>query len=619
LKFLIVDDNPADRELIIRKLNQAFDGVDFVEVGGPADFEKALAAPDYDVVLSDYYLHWSDGLEIFQKVRVRYPEVPVVMFTDSGNEEVAVAGMKMGLSDYLRKHDLNRLPIAVRESIEKARLQHEYGRTVRRLRFSEERYRAISETISDYAFSYRVMEDGASVGEWLTDAFYRITGYTEDEVAAAGGWTFVLHPDDADTVESHRRRLLLGHVSTCLHRIRTRDGATRWLRVTGRPVWDEELDRVVRVYGAAQDVTEQQQAVAALRTSEARFRTLFEKAALGIAMVGTDRRPFAVNPALARMLGYAADELVGVPFPEFTHPDDVEEDVALYERLLAGDIAFYQVEKRYLHRDGSIVWARLTVSRAEDAGDRPEFVIAMIEDITEERAAQETLIRAEKMALTGTLAASIAHEINNPMQAVTGCLGLATESLESGEDTARAKYLLDVAMGELQRAAGIVTELRDLNRRSNPEDRELTDIATLLDRVLTLSKGEFDAQRVEIRLDVADDLPKVSVVPDRFHQVLLNLILNANQAIRESGVLSIEVSQTEDPFGVQVAVADNGVGISKEDQAQLFQPFFTTRQEGVGLGLYVTRNIVEEHGGTIDVESEMGAGTTVKVWLPAGE
>jgi two-component system sensor histidine kinase HydH len=205
------------------------------------------------------------------------------------------------------------------------------------------------------------------------------------------------------------------------------------------------------------------------------------------------------------------------------------------------------------------------------------------------------------------------------MQAVTGCLGLATESLESGEDTARAKYLLDVAMGELQRAAGIVTELRDLNRRSNPEDRELTDIATLLDRVLTLSKGEFDAQRVEIRLDVADDLPKVSVVPDRFHQVLLNLILNANQAIRESGVLSIEVSQTEDPFGVQVAVADNGVGISKEDQAQLFQPFFTTRQEGVGLGLYVTRNIVEEHGGTINIESEVGEGTEVKVWLPAGE
>ena len=123
MRFLIVDDSPADRELIMRKLRQAFEDVEFIEVGGRSDFEQALVGTDFDLVLSDYYLHWSDGLEIFQKIRARYPEVPVVMFTDSGNEEVAVLGMKMGLSDYLRKHDLDRLPIAVRESIEKTRLR----------------------------------------------------------------------------------------------------------------------------------------------------------------------------------------------------------------------------------------------------------------------------------------------------------------------------------------------------------------------------------------------------------------------------------------------------------------------------------------------------------------
>ncbi len=490
MRFMIVDDSPADRELVIRKLRQAFDSAECVEVGRRSDFERALSAEtDFDLVLSDYYLHWGDGLEILRVVRSRYPEIPVVMFTDSGNEEVAVAGMKLGLSDYLRKHDLDRLPVAVRESIEKTRLRRKYEESQHRLRLSEERYRVISELVSDYAFSFRATPEGTPVREWTTGAFHRITGYTPEEVDEVGGWTTMLHPDDEALAEAFVRQLLEGEDATASLRIRTRDGETRWLHVTGRPVWDAEENRVIRIFGAAQDVTER-------------------------------------------------------------------------------------------------------------------------------RAAQEALVQAEKLALTGTLAASVAHEISNPMQAVIGCLGLADDALPEAEETSEARHYLRIAANEITRAASIVSGLRNLNHPSAPEDRESTDIAALIDDVLALTAGELERTGVQVHREVGRDLSPLMVVPNRLHQVLLNLVLNADHAMRGGGVLTMGAATTTSPDGVVVTVADTGVGISEEHRAQLFRPFFTTKSEGLGLGLYVTRKIVEEHGGTVKIDSEVGVGTTVRIWLP---
>jgi PAS domain S-box-containing protein len=489
VKFLIVDDNPADRELVIRKLRQVFDGAVFDEIGRGEEFETALEACDFDVVLTDYHLHWSDGLEVFRRIREHRSEVPVIMFTDSGNEEIAVEGMKRGLSDYLLKRHLERLPIAIRESLEKLALERKYAEARTQLRASQERYRRISELTSDYAFAYRVEEDGTLTREWMTDAFYRITGYTQEELDALGGWRVTLHPKDAHLAEAHRSRILANEAHTVEYRILTKGGEVRWLQVRGRPIWDEDQGRVVRLLGAATDITDQ-------------------------------------------------------------------------------------------------------------------------------REAQRALVQAEKLSVAGRLAASLAHEINNPMQTVIGCLGLAEEELADHESVSE---LLQMAVKEMQRASRIVTELRDLGRKPTPQEQEPTDLGALIDRVLALSGKELANRGVEVDVRSGEDPIVVRGAPDRLHQVVLNLILNAADAMPEGGQLTISLEPTSSPEGATLAFEDTGVGIPPEGLDQLFDPFYTTKEDGVGLGLYVIQNIIDNHAGTIDVESEVGKGTTFRVWLPQGD
>ncbi len=234
----------------------------------------------------------------------------------------------------------------------------------------------------------------------------------------------------------------------------------------------------------------------------------------------------------------------------------------------------------------------------------------------ERRVAERTtaLLQAEKLTIVGELAASLAHEINNPLQAVIGCLGLAEETVAEGGDPDR---YLEVALEELRRVARIVRQLRDLQRSSAIEEREPTDVNVLLGRVRTLSRRKCEDQDVEMVWEPAVDLPLLPLAPDRIQQVFLNLVLNALDAMPQGGRLEVSTTRTSQPPGVTVSLADSGVGIPPEVLARLFEPFYSTKRDGLGLGLFISHEIVERHGGHVDVESRVGEGTTFKVWLPA--
>lgn len=351
-----------------------------------------------------------------------------------------------------------------------------------------------------------------------------------------------------------------------------------------------------------------------LRASERRLRSIFENAAIGIAVVDLDGRVLQSNLTLQEMVGYSAEELLGKPFVEITHPDDVEGNLELFEELKTGKRDQYTLEKRYLTKEGQTRWGSLTVSLIRRGDSEPLYAIGLVDDITEKKETQEALIRAEKLAIAGRLAASLAHEINNPLQSVIGCLGLAQETLNEGGDVSR---YVDVAHEELKRAADIVARLRDLHRRSEPEDREPTDINTVLRKVLTLSRKECENQRVEVIWEKEDQASLVTADPDRLQQVFLNLVLNALDAMPEGGQLRIHTNCTEEPQGVNVVFKDGGKGIPAPILPHIFEPFYTTKVDGFGLGLFISHDIVERHGGHIEVESEPGQGSTFTVWLPA--
>jgi PAS domain S-box-containing protein len=403
--------------------------------------------------------------------------------------------------------------------------------------------------------------------------------------------------------------------------------------------------RQMRLYRAVQDHAEAleqevRRRTAQLVSSEARFRAVFERAALGIALLDEEGRIVASNPALETMLGYSAEALRGTSLAAFVDPAQAPANGSLYRELVDGRRASYAEQRRYLRPDGSAIYANVTLSLVPGIGESEfgesefgeaelgqsgfsesefghtdRFAIALVEDVTERREAQAALIESEKLALIGQLAASLAHEVNNPLQAVVGCLGLAQEVLEEEGNVGR---YIEIALEELERAVRVMRRMQDLSRRSDHEEREAADVGDLLEKVLLLTEKRCRDAGIEVALCVGEDLPSPPVIGDQIQQVLLNLVLNAVDAMPDGGTLAVRAARVERPAGVEISVSDTGSGIPAGFMARLYRPFETTKVAGLGLGLYVCRTIIEQHEGQIVVDSEPGKGTTFTVWLPAG-
>ncbi|MGD8626556.1 MAG: PAS domain S-box protein [Anaerolineae bacterium] len=353
---------------------------------------------------------------------------------------------------------------------------------------------------------------------------------------------------------------------------------------------------------------------AALQASEARFRTIFEGAAVGMALLDGMGHILAGNPALHELLGYTEQELAGTNFTDHLHPGDVQANQGLYETMASAEMGYYQAERQYTRRDGEVRWAEMTISRIANAkGDETELFIIMVDDVTEKKRTQQALIQAERLAVAGRVGASLAHEINNPLQSVIGCLGLAEETLEDGPDVHR---YLQVALEELERAADIVHRLRDLNREARTTESRPTDLNAVLEKVLILVRKQCRDHQITVEWTASDNLPLVRLPPDNIQQVFLNLALNAIEAMPHGGQLSVGTAPTARPDGIEIAFADTGVGIEPQVLAQIFEPFHSTRPDGMGLGLYISHSIVERFGGHIGVDSTPGEGTTFTIWLP---
>ena len=369
----------------------------------------------------------------------------------------------------------------------------------------------------------------------------------------------------------------------------------------------------------------------ALRKSEERYRSLIARAVYGIYRSSPEGRLLEVNPALVRMLGYdSAEALMQVDLASlYADPSDREQLVQAAQR---GEKLPDSMQLRWLRRDRTPITVRATAQVRHHPDDSVEYFEGIVEDITEHLRQEEMLRRSERMAGLGTTLAGVAHELNNPLTAVIGFAQLMSKATRDAED----RIGLETIHREAMRAARIVRDLLTFTRKQDGTRVEPIDLNSVIEYILSTRRYSLETRGVRCILNLDASLPLVAGDRSQMEQVLLNLLVNAEHALTEAldapaadsaGMVdgsprgAIGINTEVDGVDVVVRVSDTGCGISPEALTRIWDPFWTTKPEGdgTGLGLSVVHGIVTAHGGTVEVTSDVGGGTTFTMRLPIAE
>ena len=374
------------------------------------------------------------------------------------------------------------------------------------------------------------------------------------------------------------------------------------------------------VVAVVTDITDRTRAEIAKEASEERYRTLFEYSPDGIAIADQNSFYLDANETLCRMLGYTREEFVGLHATHIFVPREVPH----LGKTLYGendDLEYYQ-DWTYRRKDGSTFPGDVVATVMPDGN-----LLTVIRDMTERKQLEDQLLQAQKMEAIGVLAGGVAHDFNNILTAISGYSELTLQNM-SIDDPAR-DYINEISDAG-NRAAALTRQLLSFGRRSRltPTIHNLNDTVTDTERML----GRIVKENIKFRIDIARDLWNIKVDPSQITQVLVNLVVNAGDAMPNGGTLTIStrnrhldgdfihenVVVTSGPF-VELTVTDTGIGMDGETQRRLFEPFFTTKEtgKGTGLGLSTVYGIVKQSGGDVVVESKLGEGSTFKIYLPA--
>ncbi len=367
--------------------------------------------------------------------------------------------------------------------------------------------------------------------------------------------------------------------------------------------------------------------------AEEKFRIIFERSEIGIALLDKERSLIMANASFQSMFGYQEEELGGMEFTEFIHPDEREKELDLYTNLVNAKINNYKIENRFVNKSGDAFWGNLCAGVERDENGHPAAMIIMLEDIAEKKhsenklkdytdrlenmieertmelfEAQEQLVRKERLAEIGEMAGGIGHELRNPLTSISNA-AYYLKMVLADEDENITK-VIDILSREVASSEKIISSLLDFTR-IQAASQEKCEIKLLIEEVL--GRSEI-APEIRVIDNIPEDIPAVFVDCDQIKQVFLNLVANAVQAMPDGG--DLELYAKTNGNRVSISIKDTGVGIKKKNIKKLFEPLFSTKSKGLGLGLALSQKITEANGGAITVESEEGEGSTFTVALP---
>jgi PAS domain S-box-containing protein len=409
------------------------------------------------------------------------------------------------------------------------------------------------------------------------------------------------------------------------HEIGERERAEAALREANAELERRVSARTAELEG---EVARRQRTEETLRSSEQRWRSMFEASAVGIALTDERQRFVATNEAFQRMVGYTGEELNALGPVEIAHENDREATREMLDQILSGGRSDYHVEERYRRKDGSVIWVRVSAARAPDPGSGTlRGIPTIIEDITERKQAEDALqeardalLRVGRLSTMGELSASIAHEINQPLTAIiangSACLRLMAPPHPDLEEVRDA---VGDIISDGQRAGAVLGRIRQLVKKSSPE-RTSVDINNAIAEVLSITRQELQRSQVSARADLDPHLPPVLADRVQMQQVVLNLIMNAIEAMRDVMGRARELrikSRAAPPADITIIVEDTGPGFGNNDPEHIFETFFTTKAEGMGMGLSISRSIVQAHGGRLWASRGASCGATFCFTLPS--
>ncbi|MEW6141132.1 MAG: PAS domain S-box protein [Thermodesulfobacteriota bacterium] len=480
------------------------------------------------------------------------------------------------------------------------------------LKESELRHRLLTQCSLTGIF---ILQDG--VFAYVNDRLAQMCGHAIGDLLGRPFWEFIF-PEDREMTRKRVTAQMNGEPIVCQYEFRYLggDGQSRWaellatvIQYQGRPA----------IMGNVADINERKKAQDALTRSEEQYRLVVENASEAI-LVAQDGLMKFVNPRVEQLTGYSRNELLSTPFLEFIHPADRELVASRHQRRLRNEPAPHKYQFRVVNKSGSIHWVEINAILVEWDG-RPA-TLNFLEDVTARRRMEEELSRVEKLESIGILAGGIAHDFNNILTAILGNISLAKMYLPSNDK---------------------------VYQRLSEAEKASTNAQSLTQQLLTLAKGRILAKKLSVLSNIVEAAchfslrgsnvrcefvwPKalwsVEVDEAQITHVISNLVINAQQAMPSGGVIHVRgenVVVTPElglPLApgiyVRLAVKDTGCGIPPEHVQRVFDPYFTTKQKGSGLGLATSYSIVKGHGGLITLESEVGSGTTFYIYLPASE
>jgi signal transduction histidine kinase/CheY-like chemotaxis protein len=626
LRILSIEDDPKDTELIRDLLETEGIVCEVTRVDTEAALLASIEQGGIDLILSDYTLPSFDGISALNFAMKACPDVPFIFVSGTLGEEVAVEALKIGATDYVLKTSLSRLAPSVVRAQREATQKAERRRAEDALRQSEA-YLAEAQRLSHTgSFGWR-----PSTGEILwSEETFRIFEYDQATKPSIEVILQRVHREDAASVkETVERASQDGKDFEHEYRLVMPDSGVKHVHVVAHAERDESDE--IEFVGAVMDVTAAKQAEEALGRSEGYLADAQRLTGTGSwAWNVATRRGVYWSLENYRLLGF--DPEGGIPseeaFYQRIHPEDrdrVRREVFL-QRPDEG--SRFDVDFRIVLPGGAIKYVRSTGHPVRDmSGDVLEFVGASI-DVTERRRAdaererlrqvQADLAHLSRVTTMGELTASLAHEIRQPISAAvinaeTCLLWLGREEPDVGEACEAASRIVK----DVTRAADIIGRISSLFKKGALQ-RELVDVNKLIREMIVLLRSEASRYSICIRTELADGLPKVMADRVQLQQVFMNLMLNGIDAMKEtSGGSELAIKAETDDGQLLISVSDTGVGLPPEQGDQIFKAFFTTKDNGTGMGLPISRSIIESHGGRLWATGASGRGATFQFTLPA--